>query len=98
MGSRHGRQPYIRVHLESAEDVVIVEGFGDDVTTDPVLGGRIVAEWLRKYAKLAPEPVNDGVFRMRPRTARAWSRATLDDGTRYIFPTTTSNPLGSGKS
>jgi hypothetical protein len=51
MGSRHGRQPYIRVHLESAEDVVIVEGFGDDVTTDPVLGGRVVAEWLRKYAK-----------------------------------------------
>jgi hypothetical protein len=75
--------PRVTVHLESAEDVVIVEGDAADVTTDADLGERIVAEWLRKYGRLEPEPVNDGVFRVRPRTARAWSHSSLHDGTRW---------------
>jgi hypothetical protein len=58
---------------------------GSTATTDVDLGERIVAEWLRKYGRLEPEPVDDGVFRVRPRSVRAWSRATLDDGTRWVF-------------
>lgn len=77
--------PRVTVHLESGDDVVIVDGQGTDVTTGAELGERIIAEWLRKYGKLEPEPVQDGVFRVRPLTARAWSSATLHDGTRWVF-------------
>ena len=77
--------PKVSVHLESGDDVVIVDGDAADVTTTAELGARIVAEWLRKYGRLEPEPVEDGVFRVRPRTARAWSHELLDDGTRWVF-------------
>src|SRR5262245_28946204 len=46
--------PAVAVHLPSGEDVVILEGVVDDVTTDAELGCRIVAEWMRKYGRLAP--------------------------------------------
>ena len=77
--------PAAAVHLESGEDVVIVEGDGDVLVTDARLGAQIVAAWAAKYGRLAPEPATEGVFRLRPRAVRAWSSASLEDGTRWRF-------------
>lgn len=81
--------PKVSVHLDGGDDVVIVDGRAADVTTDEELGERIVAEWLRKYGRLEPDPVHDGIFRVRPRTARAWSHESLHDGTRWVLPSRT---------
>lgn len=77
--------PAVAVHLESGDDVVIVEGVVDDLVTDADLAARIVSAWAAKYSRLLPEPADRGIFRMRPRTARAWSTASLEDGTRWSF-------------
>ena len=65
--------PAISAHLESGDEVVIVEGRTEDVVTDAALGERIVAAWNAKYGRLAPEPASDGIFQLRPRTVRAWT-------------------------
>ncbi|HZU14098.1 MAG TPA: pyridoxamine 5'-phosphate oxidase family protein [Chloroflexota bacterium] len=77
--------PALAVHLDDAEDVVILEGSAEDLTTDKALGDRIVAAWDAKYGRLHPDPAGSGLFRLRPRTARAWSNSSLRDGTRWQF-------------
>ena len=75
--------PRATVHLESAEDVVIVSGTVEDVTLDAGLGGRVTALWDEKYGRLTPDPVGDGIWRLRAERARAWSTETLADGTGW---------------
>jgi general stress protein 26 len=78
--------PAITVHLESGDEVVVVEGAAEDVVTDADVGGRIVAAWEAKYGRLHPAPASDGVFRLRPRTVRAWTDAsTFADATRWTW-------------
>lgn len=78
--------PSVSVHLESAEDVVILEGRAEDLAaTDAELGERIVSAWDAKYGRLHPDPAGQGIFRVFPRTARGWSTSSLDDGTRWVF-------------
>ncbi len=79
------KNPTAAVHLESGEDVVILEGVMDDPETSPELGKRIVEAWDVKYGRLHPDPVGSGIFRFRPRTARGWSTSSLADGTRWQF-------------
>jgi hypothetical protein len=71
------------IHLESGEEVVIIEGMVDELTTDAELGTHIVQAWDAKYGRLLPEPIQSGMFRLRPRAARAWSTSALTDGTRW---------------
>ena len=79
--------PAASVHLESGDDVVIVEGIVEDVerVTDAALATRIVEAWTAKYGRLVPDPAGQGIFCLRPRTARAWSSSSLEDGTRWSF-------------
>ena len=77
--------PAVCVHLESGDDVVILDGLAEDVTTDEALGQRIVAAWMAKYGRLAPDPAGSGLFRMRPRVGRGWSHESLKDGARWRF-------------
>ncbi|GLZ81193.1 hypothetical protein Afil01_60000 [Actinorhabdospora filicis] len=77
--------PRLTVHLESAEDVVIVSGRAEDLTLDERLGGLVVAAWDAKYGRFAPDPVGDGVRRLRPSRARAWSDSGLGDGTAWTL-------------
>jgi hypothetical protein len=77
--------PAVAVHLESGEEVVILEGVAADVTTDADLGRRIVGDWLGKYGRLAPDPAGDGVWCVTPTTVRGWSSDALDDGTGWTF-------------
>lgn len=77
--------PAVSVHLESGNDVVILEGKVEDLTTDRELGARIVEAWNTKYGRFLPDPVGSGILRLHPRTARAWSTESLEDGTRWSF-------------
>ncbi len=77
--------PALSVHLDHGDDVVILEGVVEDLSTDPELGSRIVEAWDTKYRRLHPDPAGRGIFRLRPRTARAWSNELLEDGTRWRF-------------
>ncbi len=47
------QNPHAAVHLESAEQVVIVDGVVEDGETDEALGQRIVEAWNAKYGRLA---------------------------------------------
>lgn len=77
--------PALSVHLDNGDDVVILEGVAEDLTTEAELGVRIVEAWDGKYGRLHPDPAGDGIRRLRPRTARAWSSESLQDGTRWRF-------------
>ena len=80
------RSPSAAVHLESGTEVVIVEGVVEDLPSidDPALAGPIVARWQEKYTRLVPDPVADGMYRLRARTVRAWTRFPAD-ATRWTF-------------
>jgi Pyridoxamine 5'-phosphate oxidase len=73
----------VSVHLDDAANAVIVDGRVEDIdSTDEELAGKIVGEWDRKYGRLAPDPAGRGIFRLHPRSVRAWSE-NLKDGTRW---------------
>lgn len=44
--------PALSVHLESGEDVAILEGSVEDVITEAETGTRIIAAWDAKYGRL----------------------------------------------
>ena len=75
--------PSITVHLESGEDVVILEGEAEDAVPDPATSALIAQLWQRKYGRLVPEPAR-GIYRLRPSLARAWTRFP-EDATRWRF-------------
>ena len=75
------REPRASLHLESATSVVIVDGAAEDINeTSPELGAAIASAWQAKYGRLVPDPATNGIFRLRPRRAHAWSE-DLRDGT-----------------
>jgi len=76
--------PAIAVHLESGADVVILDGSADDTIADAHVAARIVEAWSAKYGRLHPDPAGRGMYRLRPRTVRAWRRFP-DDATRWRF-------------
>lgn len=79
------REPRASLHLESAANVVIVEGVGEDVErTDKTLGHRIADAWEKKYGRLVPDPAARGIFQLTPIQARGWSE-DLRDGTVWTF-------------
>jgi nitroimidazol reductase NimA-like FMN-containing flavoprotein (pyridoxamine 5'-phosphate oxidase superfamily) len=77
--------PAASVNLESGNDVVIVEGTVEFVTADAELAARLVEVWTDKYGRFQPEADTRGIFRLRPRSARAWSTENMEDGARWFF-------------
>jgi general stress protein 26 len=77
--------PAASVNLESGNDVVIVEGTVELVVTDAELASRLVDIWTEKYGRYQPEADTRGIFRFRPRSARAWSNEEMSDGARWFF-------------
>lgn len=81
--TRHAKNiatnPSVTVHLESGDDVVIVEGYATALTTpDPAVAAQVAAEYRRKYAAkgYAPEPAQwdaGGLFVVEPKTVLAWT-------------------------
>ena len=78
------------VHLESGDDVVILEGDAHEVhAPERALTDRVSAGYRAKYASAGYEPESDqwdagGLYRMRPRVAFAWTKFP-DDATRWRF-------------
>ncbi len=80
--------PHATVHLEDGDDVVIIEGTVEDImhVEDAELAAAIITAWDGKYGRLHPDPAGNGIWRLRPRNARAWSNAALTDATRWDYP------------
>jgi PPOX class probable F420-dependent enzyme len=95
--TRHARNlahnPKVTLHLESGEEVVIVEGNGSEIAKpDPALAQQIAAAYTQKYQPdgYAPQPDQwneGGLFVITPRVVLAWTKFT-DDPTRFIFKDT----------
>jgi len=93
--TRHARNidanPHVSLHLESGDDVVIVEGTARAVDKPArPLAEKIAQGYCAKYAALgyAPTPDqwdNGGLFEIIPRTVLAWTKFT-DDPTKFVLP------------
>ena len=81
------RDPRVVVHLESGDDVVIVEGIAERVTDEAELR-RIGDNYSAKYDfAFDPTGPDHPVFRVRPSIAYAWlERDFPGTATRYAFP------------
>jgi PPOX class probable F420-dependent enzyme len=81
------RDPRVVVHLESGDDVVVVEGTAARVTDEGEL--RRMAEMYTAKYDFEFDPTNPDypVFRVTPRRAYAWlERDYPGTATRYAFP------------
>ena len=89
-GSRKARNiasnSVMAVHLESGDDVVIVEGFVEAVTDKSVLA-QVDKGYLKKYQMgLSGHPGNTMIYGLRPRVAFAWSENDFNQSaTRWAF-------------
>jgi hypothetical protein len=80
------RNPRAAVHLESGEDVLILDGFVEDLETIPeaLVADEIITRWTSMYGRLVPDPANDGMFCFRARTVRGWTQFP-EDATKWMF-------------
>lgn len=80
--------PRVVVHLESGDDVVVVEGTAERLTDEAEL--RQIGEIYSAKYDYAFDPTGPGdypVFRVQPRIAYAWlERDFPGTATRYAFP------------
>ncbi len=76
--------PAASMNLESGLDVVIVEGRAEMFRLEPELRGRLIDAWANKYGEYGPNPSTEELFRLVPRTVRAWSQS-MEDGARWSF-------------
>jgi hypothetical protein len=75
---------YACVHLESGDEVVIVEGPVDVVEKmEPELFTRLADQMEAKYREYRPE-TGDGMRRLRPKRAFAWTKFP-SDATRWTL-------------
>jgi hypothetical protein len=80
--------PSLAVHLESGDDVVILEGLAEE-TTDPALLARLDAAYQAKYGLSLLEAGGAGnpIYGLRPRIALAWLEDDfVASATRWEFP------------
>jgi hypothetical protein len=76
--------PRTQVHLESATEVVIVDGtFSMDNDLTPEAFARVQASYLDRYHDYQPEAA-EGLFMVTPRHVLAWTRFPVDP-TRFTF-------------
>lgn len=93
-GTRRGRNiaehSNVAVHLESGEDVVILEGTAEQVVPpDPALASRLATVLEEKYGPRGYHPTADqwnegGLYAIRPGIAFAWTQFP-SDCTRFTF-------------
>jgi PPOX class probable F420-dependent enzyme len=75
--------PRVVIHLESGDEVVILEGRAESVTLDD----RIADDYESKYG-YRPDPVkrSEGWYRLRPTLAYAWLESDYPNtATRFTF-------------
>ena len=79
-------RPRASIHLESGDNVVIVDGVVEDLPSiqDEGVSREIVDSWTSKYGRLIPDPVADGMFCLRASKARGWTEFP-NDVTSWTF-------------
>lgn len=92
--TRHARNiaanPHSALHLESGDDVIILEGVVRAVERPlPGLGESLARAYSTKYAELGYAPASDqwdagGLFEFTPQVVFAWTKFT-DDPTRFVL-------------
>ncbi|MEA2640140.1 MAG: hypothetical protein QOF51_1534 [Chloroflexota bacterium] len=85
-GRNLAANPACVVHLESGDDVVIVEGVAERIT-DPAVLGRFADAYEPKYA-IRPDPSNPdfGFYRVRHSVINAWREKDFPTSTtRWHF-------------
>ena len=92
--TRHARNiahnPNVAIHLESGDDVLIVEGAAQMLpTVEQELGRKVAQAYTAKYATegYSPQPdqwSNGGLFQVSPQMVLAWTKFT-DDPTKFVF-------------
>ncbi len=86
-GRNLARRPDLVVHLESADDVVILEGVVEEVR-DRASFDAIDAAYREKYGMGVDQAGDDGAvwYVVRPKTAHAWlENGFLETATRWRF-------------
>ncbi len=85
-GRNLGANPELIVHLESGEDVVVLEGVAEEVT-NPANFTRIAEVYEAKYQwRLEPNTPGQVTYALRPRVAFAWlERSFTRSASRWVF-------------
>jgi nitroimidazol reductase NimA-like FMN-containing flavoprotein (pyridoxamine 5'-phosphate oxidase superfamily) len=84
------RNPSVAVHLESGDDVVVVDGTARaHPKPSPELGLQLANAYSAKYADFgySPKPDqwdNGGLYEVTPTTVLAWTKFT-EDPTKFTF-------------
>jgi len=85
----------VSVHLESADDLVIVEGEAEEVVDQQRLAKKVGADYKKKYGMawfVTPETI---AYRVRPRVVLAWTEKEFPkNSTRWQFTTETQSRRG----
>ncbi len=78
--------PHVVVHLDDADDAVIVRGTATPVVPSRRVAELLAAEYRRKYPGYEPGPDSwegGGLFRVEPETVLAWKE--MPTATRWRF-------------
>lgn len=78
--------PAIAVHLESGDDVIILEGVIEQESPDDALREKMNEESMTKYQMPLMLPPGAAMYMLRPRVAFAWSESDMHNtATRWIL-------------
>lgn len=85
-GRNIARDPRIVIHLESGDDVVVIEGEVERPRDSDALA-RFVEEYDRKYGyRMELTSENHGIYLVRPRVANTWAEKDFPrTATRWVF-------------
>jgi PPOX class probable F420-dependent enzyme len=81
------RDPRCTVHLESGDDVVVVDGVAEPAPVALVSGDAFLDRYEAKYAfRPRPEDMSGAAWRVRPVSVLTWDeRSFVESQTRYRF-------------
>jgi len=83
--SNIARNPHVSIHLESGDDVVILEGVVEEVD-QKALARQLDAACRKKYGMPMSVMPGSVSFRVRPRVVLAWTEADFpNNSTRWEF-------------
>ena len=83
-GRNMAAQPYVVAHLESADDVAILEG-EVEIVRDPAVADPVLAEYADKFAMDAQDAGFDlasetggALYRLKPKVVHAWLEGAFE--------------------
>jgi PPOX class probable F420-dependent enzyme len=85
-GRNFARRPEVVVHLESGDDVVIIEGVVEHLTDAAALAAYASAYEAKYGVRLDTDDTSAGNYRVRPMTVQAWREQDFPaTATRWRF-------------